>query len=146
MHKLSWSPCSVAPIWGTQRQQPGQRNSLWVWGGPCRVPGNTPLHKRSNAAELRDGAQGAGKAGTSRLEAGLQMTNVKWGDSNGWDVLKEGNLHDLGWRQRQKEARRFGDGQSQTQLVLPGWPIEVRWLDWMCLVKIPTCKTATQVK
>lgn len=34
------------------------------------------------------------------------------------------NLHDLGWRQSQKEAWRFGDGQSHTQSVLPGWPIE----------------------
>ena len=52
------------------------------------------------------------------------------------------NLHDLGWRQSQKEAWRFGDGQSQTQSVLPGWPIEEHWLDWMCLAKTPACKSS----
>lgn len=44
----------------------------------------------ANGAELRDGAWGAGEGATSRLEAGLQVSNMKQGDSNGWDVIKEG--------------------------------------------------------
>lgn len=37
--------------------------ALDLRGGPCRWHGDTSLHKRSNGAELRDGAQRAGKGG-----------------------------------------------------------------------------------
>lgn len=51
--------------------------------GPWRRNGDTSLHKRSNGVKAKEALRRP-KGRTLRPKAGLKMTNMEQGNSNGW--------------------------------------------------------------